>query len=127
MRCNAVNGTASATGCCSTVTRACTAEPGRHRPSGFLIGARATVLWLAVAVPGRIRSITVSTPFSSPMRITVTGRPAGRCEASAPNTCRSTHSVDRSAISNSGVPSTATSPIAALRASTTPEIGAAML
>ena len=86
--------------------------------------ARATVLWLAVAVPGSTRSSTVSSVAPSLRRVTVTGTPGRMCCASAPKICRSTHSDDKSAISNSGVPSLATAPIDALRASTTPEIGA---
>ncbi len=85
--------------------------------------ARATVLWLAVAVPGSTRSRVVSACAPSLMRVMVTGEPARMCWASKPNTCRSTHSVDRSATSNSVVPSAATDPTSALRASTTPLIG----
>jgi hypothetical protein len=125
--CSAVSGTASATDCCATVTRAVTAEPGRQRPSVLSSVARATVLWLAVAVPGSTRSSVVCACTPSLIRVTVTGAPGCKCVASAPNTCRSTHSFDRSAISNSGAPSGTTAPTAALRASTTPEIGATTL
>ena len=54
--CSAAHGTTSSAWRSLTVTRARTAAPGRHCPSELRIVARATVLWLAVAVPGRIRS-----------------------------------------------------------------------
>lgn len=57
-------------------------------------------------------------------RVTVTGTPAPMCWTSAPKMCRSTHRVDRSATSNSGAPSAAAMPTAAVRAITTPLIGA---
>ncbi len=86
--------------------------------------ARAMVLWLAVAVPGRTRSKVVCAVTPSLKRVTVTGTPAPMCWTSAPKMCRSTHSVDRSATSNSGAPSAAAMPTAAVRAMTTPLIGA---
>ena len=52
MVCNADKGTTTAAGCIATTMRAFTAAPGRHRPSSLRTLARATVLWLAVAVPG---------------------------------------------------------------------------
>ncbi len=86
--------------------------------------ARATVLWLAVAVPGNTRSSVVDWLTPSVMRVTVTGTPAVMCWVSAPKMCRSTHSCERSPISNSSWPSAATPPTCAWRDSTTPEIGA---
>ncbi|MNV52727.1 hypothetical protein D3C71_1448340 [compost metagenome] len=127
MVCSADNGTTFSAGCIATTMRAVTAAPGRHRPSSLRTVARATVLWLAVAVPGNTRSSVVPWLTPSVMRVTVTGTPAVMCCVSAPKMCRSTHNSDRSPISNSGVPSPATAPTCACRASTTPLIGALML
>ena len=75
----AVSGTTNPTCWRSTVTRALTAEPGRHRPSVLAMVARATVLWLAVAVPGNTRSSVVCVDTPSLRRVTVTGTPAPMC------------------------------------------------
>lgn len=78
-----------AAGALATTMCARTAAPGRHRPSLLSTVARATVLWLAVAVPGtRSRRVVWLAP--SAMRVTVTGTPAVMCWVSAPKICRST-------------------------------------